>query len=192
MASALGTITCGTGGATYNTKIFLTSNGGATWEEGNTGIYGDVFSVSFLDSINGWSSGRQGLLMRTSDGGKNWIRVSRGTTEELHSVDAVDEDYCWAAGGGSIVRTIDGGVTWLETIQTGSPLLSIDFWDRNNGWVVGWDGQMKHSTDGGASWITPTPLTSKRLSAVKFVNSRIGSTVGDSGTFLRTTNGGGN
>jgi len=44
-----------------------------------------------------------------------------------------------------------------KNAQLGMPLTtwmrSIDFFDENNGWIVGGYGMILHTTDGGKSWL---------------------------------------
>jgi photosystem II stability/assembly factor-like uncharacterized protein len=58
-----------------------------------------------------------------SSSGAQWTYQSSGTTAELRGLSAVSERILWASGaGGTVLRTIDGGRTWIaDTVpgQTG-------------------------------------------------------------------------
>ncbi len=56
-------------------------------------------------------------------------------------------------GGGDWVfkKTIDGGLTWTGDSYGVGPLHAIHFIDNNNGWAVGWNGNILHTPDGGTS-----------------------------------------
>jgi hypothetical protein len=68
----------------------------------------------------------------------------------------------------------------------------VDFIDRDNGWLCGWDGVVRHTTDGGANWQTVYLGTNTEKYHVEFVNSQFGCIVGWDGEIFTTTDGGDN
>lgn len=58
--------------------------------------------------------------------------------------------------------------------------------------VVGDDGTILKTTDGGTNWIQKISGTNNDLNKVQFVNSNIGYAIGANGTLLKTTDGGEN
>ena len=77
--------------------------------------------------------------------------------------------------------------------QLGGGIFSdIHFVNNQEGWVVGKHGDIKHTTDGGSSWITQTnpDPNNRALKKVFFLDSDIGWAVGRVGTILHTINGG--
>jgi photosystem II stability/assembly factor-like uncharacterized protein len=100
------------------------------------------------------------------------------------------------------MKTIDGGKTWLSLIKNeGSPFTSVFFTDDKTGYVVGngeWDESgngYKHiilkTIDGGTTWKTLSHQSPGGLNSVFFANDSTGYAVGEHGTILKTTNGGG-
>jgi photosystem II stability/assembly factor-like uncharacterized protein len=71
-------------------------------------------------------------------------------------------------------------------------LNSVDFFDENNGLVVGDNGLILKTIDGGDTWNSVTSGTSNNLNGVSYVNADTTVVVGDSATILRTTDGGSN
>ncbi len=54
---------------------------------------------------------------------------------------------------GHIVVSVDGGATWKQTpVPVSSDLTAVYFVDDKNGWAVGHDGVILHTSDGGDSW----------------------------------------
>jgi photosystem II stability/assembly factor-like uncharacterized protein len=54
---------------------------------------------------------------------------------------------------GHIVVSDDGGQTWKQApVPVSSDLTAVFFADAQNGWAVGHDGVVLHSSDGGGSW----------------------------------------
>ena len=69
-------------------------------------------------------------------------------------------------------------------------LLDITFIDQNNGWAVGHEGVIVHTSDGGESWNIQDSGTVSILYGVHFVSPDTGWVVGTSGKMLKTFNGG--
>jgi photosystem II stability/assembly factor-like uncharacterized protein len=67
---------------------------------------------------------------------------------------------------------------------------SICFSDIVNGWIVGYSGTIKHTSDGGVTWNSQQSGVSFNLWDVCFVNDRNGWICGAGNTVLRTNDGG--
>jgi len=52
-----------------------------------------------------------------------------------------------------VLRSFDGGHTWIETFRGDASLAGISFADRRNGWAVGVD-EVLRSEDSGATWVS--------------------------------------
>jgi photosystem II stability/assembly factor-like uncharacterized protein len=117
---------------------------------------------------------------------------SSGTTRFLTAVSMLDADKGVAVGGGgTILRTSDGGCTWLPHLSgTTNSLSAVYFVDANFGWAVGEAGTILHTIDGGENW-TPqsSPETRAWLWGVSFADAKTGTAVGDE-VILHTTDGG--
>lgn len=79
--------------------------------------------------------------------------------------------------------------TYTFGIQTAT-IYDIEFVDENIGWMVGNNGMIVKTTNGGESWISQSSGTSLHILGVDFVNNQTGWAVGNSGLILKTTNGG--
>jgi photosystem II stability/assembly factor-like uncharacterized protein len=124
-------------------KIINTSNGGNGWwtNQINT-IEGSQRSVYFLDSLNGWSVGKNGTIVNTVDGGDNWINQNSGISSTLNAVYFANFDYGCAVGdSGVILTTVDRGENWsLESSPTNNNLNSVVFTNMFTGWIAGDNG----------------------------------------------------
>ncbi|HEY5803531.1 MAG TPA: YCF48-related protein [Lysobacter sp.] len=71
-----------------------------------------------------------------------------------------------AAGArGHIVYSDDHGTTWQQAkVPVSSDLTALHFVDANDGWAVGHDGVILHTSDGGRSWIVQ--LDGRRANAL--------------------------
>ena len=67
---------------------------------------------------------------------------------------------------------------------------SIHFSDKNNGWICGYKGTIKSSTDGGNTWQQQQSGVSENLWDISFVSSLKGWICGANSTILKTTDGG--
>ena len=81
---------------------------------------------------------------------------------------------------------------YQQNSGTGETLRSVTFLDVNIGTVVGNDGIIKKTFNGGVTWSPQSSGTAEVLEDVCFTNIITGIAVGWSGTILRTTDGGTN
>jgi len=93
-----------------------------------------------------------------------------------------------------------GGVLAQEWIpaDTGSKTWDISFsfrdicfatTDPSKGWVVGDEGTILHSKDGGATWVEQNSTIKDDLYGVFFLDANTGWAIGANNTIIRTTNG---
>ena len=69
-------------------------------------------------------------------------------------------------------------------------LKNVFFINNNIGWIVGSDGYIVKTTNGGLNWVQQNGGTNYYLTRVRFVDENNGWVVGESGIILKTTNGG--
>lgn len=167
-------------------------DGGDSWQERYT--YMDCWSLHFFDALNGLAGTYYGVF-RTTDGGLTWIFDGYGQGSggifDFHFLTAAHGFA--AAGIEHIFETLDGGETWTLIHDSPPPnvyLRSITFVDSNHGWVVGDDGIILATGDGGVSWSEQTSGVGVNLFDVYFWNTLQGFAVGQAGTIVATDNGG--
>ncbi len=162
------------------------------WQERYT--YMDCWSLHFFDTLNGLAGTQHGVF-RTTDGGLNWIfdgyGLGSGGIFDFHFLTAAHGFA--AAGIEHIFETLDGGLTWTLIHDSPPPnvyLRSITFVDGDNGWVVGDEGLILATEDGGATWNEQTSGVGVNLFDVHFWNAQQGFAVGQAGTIVATDDGG--
>jgi photosystem II stability/assembly factor-like uncharacterized protein len=170
--------------------ILKTSDGGITWDKIMGGAY-SLYSISIVNSTTGWIVGDQGTIYKTSDSGETWSKQSI-TAWNLWSVSFIDDKIGWISEGGNalskIFKTTDGGVSWVnQSYPNTCSLVAINFFDINNGWLVGHQGRIFKTTNGGSEWIDQSTGHRGGLQAVKFANPQTGWIVGYYGTILKTS-----
>lgn len=114
--------------------------------------------------------GDHGVVLLSDDDGKTYRQArSVPASLTLTAVSFANASTGWAVGhGGTILKTADGGDTWLlqrRDITVDQPLFSTYFKNAQEGWAVGLWSLMLHTTDGGASWTTvtlPPPAGAKK------------------------------
>jgi photosystem II stability/assembly factor-like uncharacterized protein len=141
---------CSTNGG----NILKTINGGNNWKLQNLGIFSPLYSISMVNPLTGWICGGNGNIYKTSNSGDNWILQNSGITSNLYSIFFCNLNTGWACGDNSIVKTLNGGITWRKDADC-SPLIfkSIYFIDANTGWCLDSRGLILKTTTGGSSWI---------------------------------------
>jgi photosystem II stability/assembly factor-like uncharacterized protein len=95
--------------------LFFTNDNGITWK--TVPLYGEqtTYGVFFLNELNGWVTGKNGILLHTIDGGQTWEHIATGALQDLHDVEFSDLMNGWTVGvNGTILHTTDGGQTWLR------------------------------------------------------------------------------
>jgi photosystem II stability/assembly factor-like uncharacterized protein len=108
------------------------------------------------------------------------------------SIYFTDASTGYAAGGsGTIIKTTDGGTTWVSLPSvTVNRLYSIRFFNGNVGYAVGDHGTILKTLNAGTSWTALTSGTDLILRSVCFTDDYTGYVVGDSSCVLKTVNGG--
>src|ERR1700680_4708681 len=78
----------------------------------------------------------------------------------------------------------------LNTGLSRTSLYSLYFINENTGYVVGHNGTIIKTTNGGVNWIIQQSNNNNDFKGVYFIDSNVGYIVGYNSTFLKTTNGG--
>lgn len=153
-------------------KAYLTTDGGATWSEGVDLPGADMLNPSRLVQAAGrlWLLGqaygpdagtRPWPLLTSGDGGRNWAVQALPVPAELQP------SLC------------------CETV-----LNDIAFADERHGWIVGGQGLMLATTDGGATWVRQASGSRQTLLTVHARTSRDAWIGGSARSILATGSGG--
>jgi len=197
------------GTLTAGKRLFETTDGGTTW----TNVTdlpplapSAVCGLSVVDSSVVYASGtnfpnRPAAMMRTVDGGATWQAWDMSAHATL-LVDTyfTDADHGWVVGGQAsvanptrndvravVLRTEDGGATWVNKVASLSAVLPLGEWgwkiqflDHQVGYVALESfvrGAILKTTDGGDSWTRidiNDPQGNANLEGVGFVDESTG------------------
>ncbi len=148
--------------------VCVTSDGGASWISSAAGLPVSfamiVKDVGFFDPLHGAIVGTFGVVATTADGGQSWVFRSFAPLifplfGNLGLFDAGFtgmDTICLAASEGGVLRTTDGGATWIDRHSPASDNLSgIHFFDGQRGIAFGTTfGTLLESNNAGESWST--------------------------------------
>ena len=144
-------------GVRNNMQILLkTVNQGQTWYEVAFPITHNlskstINDIAFVNSTNGYTVGKGGLVMYTNDAGENW-QVLNEETITLWQIDFVSENNAFGNTGFELYKTTDGGQTWdyLDDASTHlyNYIFDMDFNNENEGYVLGYGSSYLKTNDG--------------------------------------------
>ena len=98
----------------------------------------------------------------------------------------------WMVGElGRIIRTTDGGQTWVrQDAGTKRPFLAMSCLDAKTAWIAGKEGIIYGTKDGGDTWTQFETKSNRHIFAIEFPTAERGHAVGDFGTMVHTEDGG--
>ncbi|HQE96221.1 MAG TPA: YCF48-related protein [Candidatus Marinimicrobia bacterium] len=181
----------------YSGTVLHTTNQGKNW------IPIDLQTTIPLKDV-AFNSSRQGIIIggdfggypkwySTSDGGQSWTFGSL-TTWLYYAVDYTDDVITAVGYMGIIKRSYDNGVTWISKSSGIWPAPSqysgICFIDSDTGFVVGGDGIIIYTENGGDVWTQQNSNITTGLIGIDFTDTNTGMVVGVNGTILKTTDAG--
>jgi photosystem II stability/assembly factor-like uncharacterized protein len=184
--------------------LLHTTDGGAHWSRVKTvGTADDLWSVDFSDALNGWIAGGSvvtgdGFIRRTSDGGASWQVQTSTAGAELFSVAApIAGSPGYAVGGaaiggqGVVLTSADGGSWDTRAEHQSEWFCDVAATGGLGAWLVGEQGTVMQTTDGGGLWTSFDLGTTSDLTAASFTSPLDGWVVGDCEQLFHTSNGGG-
>lgn len=185
-------------------KIIHTTDGGEIWSNQSSGTSYAIYGIFCQDANTAWVVGGKErsftepnrFIRHTTDGGATWnTQYSESGPPHLESIFFVNALDGYAVGeGGGILKTTDGGISWvLQDSGILGHLYSVFFTDPLTGWAVGVSGVVLNTVNGGDSWFVQDVGTTNALRSVFFADASTGWIIGgnnDNSTVLHTSDGG--
>jgi photosystem II stability/assembly factor-like uncharacterized protein len=177
--------------------IYATTNGGMNWKVQDSGTRSTLFDVYFVDENHGWAvgNGKEYSIIKTTNGGANWQPVD--SSYNYSGCCFIGQTGWFIGYPNSITKTTDGGATFTQQNQynsIASNLNCIFFTDSSNGTIVGQNGLLLVTNNGGEIWYPQTieklyGYLYENLVSIDFSDKHNGWIAGINGTILHTTNG---
>ena len=150
----------------FGTILLHTRDSGYSW---SNQLYPqeNIFfrTILFLDSLNGWMGGENGVLVYTVDGGNSWTPAAVDSGVFAHfpiiNLNFYDRQLAFACGGafdlaGVIWRSTDSGQHWISRGVAPEPIQQLWIFDSLRIMGVGGDYEygvsIIRSVDGGENW----------------------------------------
>jgi photosystem II stability/assembly factor-like uncharacterized protein len=181
---------------TSNNKLFVSNDGGQSWETHNV-IGADIEDSYFTSSKTGHIVCKNGKILKTIDGGLNWYitETVNQIPSDFFTIYFVNDSIGFATRQhDDIFKTTDGGESWHEISGNYDALYDFNFVNPLVGFAVGEYGVIYKTTNGGDTWnlacFQNGKIDGTSLYGVNFINEDIGFAVGMDGLILKTINGG--
>lgn len=191
--------------------LFAASSYGAwttteTWESQSTPAQtlNDIDGIVTTNLATVCAVGDSGTVLVSNDYGVTWTTKTPPADVQLSAVALTGNKIFTGGANGNVYSSTNQGTSWV-TVASGIDFVQgIDFWDTNNGVLVGDETgagkDIKRTIDGGASWIDTVHLPAASTDYWRKVQVIPGTTiayaVGASGTaannLLKTTDSGAN
>lgn len=189
-----------------NGRMLRSTDNGASWDVVRWYSPDTLQCISFADANNGWAVGSQSgaaIVLKTTSGGSygTWSSVGLSSLSLpsciLNGVSAAGTEGVVACGSGGVVVSrvfVEGEWTWVKA--TGIPnvyyngvvLKPSD--TTYVGWVVGDNGKILKTTDGGSTWTEQNSGQTLSLIRVHALDENHAWVTTNTSTLLRTTDGG--
>lgn len=149
-----------------------------------------------------WASGYRpgtldpnGILVRSTNRGWSWTILPDAPDGRFYSAYFYSATTGFFVGDSSrLAVTTNSGNTWrlLSNLPIDSTLSlsDIKFVGSDRGWIVGNDGLILASPNGGGNWLVQSSPTAESLTEVLFVDELTGWASGLNGTIIHTDDGG--
>jgi photosystem II stability/assembly factor-like uncharacterized protein len=160
--------------------VFVTEDGGVDWVNNWLPVveYRGAWSMTVVDGDNAylmgskWNDSDPELVYTTGDGGASWTAVPGSNASILRGIVTIefsDISTGWA-GGGSVMKTVDGGRTWTTQLEKAT-VREFFVHDAMSVTAVG-KNSIIQTSDGGSTWaeIAPDDDRIVDLRAVHFID----------------------
>lgn len=158
--------------------VYKTVDGGDTWTSTSDDPYLSLFSVYFIDEQIGFVSGESNFMMKTNNGGNSWIHFH--SNRPVRQMQFINSLTGYALSFEELVKTTDGGVTWMPVGMGG--IRDFAFTNSNTVHGAGTYGTLLKSEDAGVTSENYTiSVTEADLVDVHFSDDITGYAIGNYG-----------
>lgn len=173
--------------------ILKSTNQGLDWDIVPSPSVNNFYAVS--GSFGVCIVGEGGFAMGGAASVMTWSVFNTGITSDLRGLPLFGSRDLAVGNSGVSLRSTNSGVNWhIQNTQTTLNLNSVEYSVNNNSriYAVGDSGIILKSMNSGVNWGFQQSNTTENLNSTFFyLNDNTGYTVGNNGTILKTTDGGG-
>lgn len=160
-------------------------------EEQTTNTLFALNSIDFYNATRGVAAGDSGVVLATNNAGETWNTINLNTKATFNDVFIKSGGKAFIVGDSSRIYTSDTYNSWQRIpMRENFTFLKIHFKDELNGYILGANGILFSTNNGGESWIQIGVNTSNALYGIDFIDSQRGFIVGWNGLVLATEDGG--
>ncbi|MFK5855932.1 MAG: YCF48-related protein [Bacteroidota bacterium] len=179
------------------THLISTYDGGYSWESDTIVANGDFYRM-YMHGSNCYLLNKSSQMMKTTNEGEEWVLLdvpNLGYQNGYNDIQFVNDNTGYMCGNtGILVKTIDGGETWVnKTLVDEYNFSSMFFITEDKGWLIDYSGQQILRTQtGGNGWTFTTLGEDNTFQPVHvfFINENEGFVSTEEGVLFKTTNGG--
>ena len=187
--------------------INSSNNGGASFTALDTfslnGTNRQISEIAFVNNNLGAISDDNNGVYTTNNGGTTWSAYTVTGQTAIRSLvyvaNATDTAIYVVGDGGNIHKSTDKGATWAaQATGLTANLKKVFFLNPSQGWVVGANGTILKTNNGGNTWFASNPASAGTvtLNSIHFTSASQGWAVGylpngsDDGLILMSNDGG--
>ena len=145
--------------------VLYSDDRGRSWTQGYVPVSVTLTALYFVNARTGWATGHDGVVLRSDDAGKSWTKQLDGYRANAMARTEIEARLQQARaaleqGGDREARKqeLERAQFALDDVIAGAqfgpsrPLLGAWFDNERDGYVVGANGQMLVTRDGGRNW----------------------------------------
>ncbi len=186
----------------YWSGIYVTSNGGMTWNHSEPSVQGniDLRKVKMINNSTGYAVGTDvdldgdlpvdAIICKTTDAGQNW-NINYPSGFYYNDIIFINDNTGFVCDF-SILQTTNSGQFWFLHSQTSRERISFSEFFGDTIYLSSSDGYVAKSTNLGANWTENFTGINQHLTDIHFIDNQLGFAIGDSGGIVKTSNGGSN
>lgn len=145
--------------------ILYSDDAGKNWVQSDVPVSVTLTSLYFVNARTGWAVGHDGVVLRSVNGGKSWVKQLDGNQvnamlradaesrlKDAHALEQGNSDKAAAQQAVERAEFALDDVIAGEKFGPSRPFLGAWFDNETDGYVVGANGQIFITKDGGRSW----------------------------------------
>ncbi len=188
------------GGQTFLTSsitgsTFRSTDGGTNWSTSGVISFSNKKMIRASNNTL-WAVGSTSNISRSTNNGTSWTatNLQYANLSGLNSIGATPTNNLIVVGEAGTLGIGTQARTDFGNLRKGTlnNFVDADFSNEYEGWAVGGQGTVYHTTNSGLSWDQTLIGSGENMVSVSFANQRKGIVIGGGSVIHRTTNGGSN